>query len=253
MARSKRLLSRSGAYHVWFRGINKQRIFESKKDYENMISLVHHYSHDYDIELLGFCFMSNHGHLIVKENTDSPCLSRFMALILSGYAAIFNLKYQRCGHLFQDRFGSNPIEDADYFWEALSYVHKNPISAGLVDKLHLYRWSSFQNYHLYQEKAQRFLKLEGSEFKRLFYNAHKIDPDDVKTYLSMPFSGRFRYIHDDEAAHIICSVSEVSRPEDIQAMSFEERIKLYPKMTQHGLPEKQIARLTGISKWKRRH
>lgn len=73
--------------------------------------------------------MSNHAQLLLNE-ADKP-LSEFMKKLGTSYAYCFKLKYDRVGHLFQDRYKSVTVENDAYFLTALRYIHQNPQKAGL--------------------------------------------------------------------------------------------------------------------------
>ncbi|MBQ8054252.1 MAG: transposase, partial [Lachnospiraceae bacterium] len=62
----KRKISPTGIYHITVRGINKQNIFETKEDYEKYLEILRKYESICDFQLLGYCLMSNHVHLIIK-------------------------------------------------------------------------------------------------------------------------------------------------------------------------------------------
>jgi hypothetical protein len=69
-----------------------------------------------------------------------------MKRIGTSYVCWYNWQYNRKGHLFQDRFKSEAVEDDAYFLTVLRYIHQNPLKAGLVDNIDSYKWSSYQEY-----------------------------------------------------------------------------------------------------------
>ena len=73
-------------------------------------------------------------------------LSFFMARVLAEYANYYNYKHDRNGHVFQNRFTSECIEDEDYFWNCLRYIHMNPVKAGMAKKAADYKYSSIKEY-----------------------------------------------------------------------------------------------------------
>lgn len=88
--------------------------------------------------------MDNHAHLLVNEGEDE--ISRIIKRIGTSYVYYFNKKYGRVGHLFQDRFKSEAIEDDSYLLAVVRYIHNNPVKAGIVKNASSYRWSSFNAY-----------------------------------------------------------------------------------------------------------
>ncbi|PFG15085.1 transposase [Bacillus sp. es.036] len=108
LPRKARKKSSSGVYHVVFRGINRQTIFEDEEDKEKFLEILARYKTKSGIELYAYCLMDNHVHLLVKETEES--LSMFMKRVSSSYVYWYNRKYRRCGHLFQERFNSENVE-----------------------------------------------------------------------------------------------------------------------------------------------
>ena len=88
--------------------------------------------------------MSNHIHLLVREQKED--ISSVMKRLGVAYAYYFNKKYQRNGHLFQDRFRSEPVNTMEYFVTLMRYIHQNPLKAGLVSSPGDYSWSSWHEY-----------------------------------------------------------------------------------------------------------
>ncbi len=88
--------------------------------------------------------MGNHLHLLIKEGKE--ILSNTMKRIGASYVYWYNWQYNRKGHLFQDRFKSEAVEDDAYFLTVLRYIHQNPQKAGLTDDIASYKWSSYKEY-----------------------------------------------------------------------------------------------------------
>jgi REP element-mobilizing transposase RayT len=85
--------------------------------------------------------MPNHVHLII-EVKDPSKLNKVMRGLNLSYTQYFNSKYDKVGHLWQDRFKSKVIEKDGYFLECINYIENNPIRASLVSDINEYRWSS---------------------------------------------------------------------------------------------------------------
>ena len=111
MPRQERTKSGTGIYHVMLRGINRQDIFEDDEDYLQMTACLQGLAERYDengvaleplCTIYSYCLMSNHIHLLVREQKED--ISSVMKRLGVAYAYYFNKKYQRNGHLFQDRF-----------------------------------------------------------------------------------------------------------------------------------------------------
>ncbi|MGI5879834.1 MAG: transposase [Syntrophomonadaceae bacterium] len=140
MPRTARKKSETGIYNIIIRGINRQNIFEDDEDRIRFLETLDRYKEETGCELYAYCLMSNHVHLLVKENDDG--LSSFMKRVNGSYAYWYNWKYDHVGHLFQDRFKSEPVDDDTYFLTVIRYIHRNPLTAGMTDGLE-YAWSSY--------------------------------------------------------------------------------------------------------------
>lgn len=145
MSRPPRVLSKTGLYHIIFRGINRQNIFEEKEDYEKMLSIIEIVKEEMNFEIYAFCFMSNHVHLFLEENMLGD-IKKIMHKILTRYVRWFNYKYERSGSLIGNRYKSEPIEDDSYYLELVKYIHRNPLKAKIVERIADYPWSSYKDY-----------------------------------------------------------------------------------------------------------
>jgi putative transposase len=143
MPRQARLVVPEMIYHVTARGNNRDRVFHSNEDFARYFDLCKRYKEKYDLKLYHWVFMHNHVHLLLQGST-SQSLSKAMQGIGLAYTIWYNRKYDRVGHLWQDRFKSFPVEATTYLLECGRYIERNPVRAGMVDWPADYRWSSFQ-------------------------------------------------------------------------------------------------------------
>lgn len=155
MPRKGRETSGTGIYHVMLRGINRQDIFEDGEDYSAFIKILATVQNRLEDDLVtrtttchiyAYCLMPNHVHLLVCEKQWK--LGEVMKSIAASYVFYYNKKYGRIGHLFQDRFKSEPCNNPDYFFTLFRYIHQNPVKAGLVKLAHEYEYSSWPNDYL---------------------------------------------------------------------------------------------------------
>ena len=117
MPRQPRVTSGTDIYHVMLRGINRQDIFEDQEDYVRFLTCMQQMLEPYDdlgnrlpplCTFYAYCLMSNHVHLLIKtHHEDIGATIKHLAVV---YAMYFNHKYSRAGHLFQDRFKSEPVK-----------------------------------------------------------------------------------------------------------------------------------------------
>ena len=135
------------------RGINRQDIFEEQEDYVRMLKSMQQMLEPYDelgnrqpplCTFYAYCLMSNHVHLLLKTNQET--IGSTVKHLSVMYAHYFNRKYSRAGHLFQDRFKSEPVNNIEYFVTLLRYIHQNPVKSGMVESVEDYPWSSWGEY-----------------------------------------------------------------------------------------------------------
>lgn len=146
MPRGPRKESPTGVYHVMTRGINRQKIFLADTDRKKYLETVKTAKETDHFELYAYCLMDTHIHMVMKVVGNG--LQQSMRRINSSYAGYFNWKYDRVGHLFQNRYRSEEILTEKQLLATIRYVHNNPCKAGLVSYPLDYPWSS---YHMYCE------------------------------------------------------------------------------------------------------
>ena len=144
MPRYARTQSKSGVYHIMLRGNEKKDIFYNDEDRIRFVDTLNKMKEDGNYYIYAYCLMSNHIHLLIGEGKDS--IHRSMKRICVSYVYYFNNKYQRIGHLFQDRFRSEPVEEESYILSAARYIHNNPVKAGIAEKAQDFKWSSYTQY-----------------------------------------------------------------------------------------------------------
>jgi putative transposase len=125
---------------VTHRGHPRQQIFFPESDYLLYSDLLSKYCEGAQLRIWAFCLMPNHIHLILL-----PEYSRGMAHALgrthADFARRYNLKKRACGHVWQARYFSAPLQPA-HLWRAMAYVERNPVRAHLVEHAEQYAWSS---------------------------------------------------------------------------------------------------------------
>ena len=244
MPRQPRKISDSGMYHVVMRGINRQTIFEDEEDCEKFLFLLSWYKEKCKYRIHAWCLMGNHIHLLI-EIVGDPIDVVFKKIGVS-YAAYFNQKYQRVGHLFQDRFGSEAVEDDSYYLSALRYIHMNPVKAGLCKKPEDYEYSSYKEYVgksarsiAYKDMALDMLGLK--EFARYTL----AENEDVFLDVTEFVGGR---MPDAVAKEIIESCTGCKSVSEFQMLNNYERDAAFKVIVNNGVAINQVARLTGWSR-----
>jgi len=127
------------------RGNNRHDVFEDHEDYIYFLDLISRFKADHPFELYHYCLMTNHVHLLVKTNKASD-FSAFMKKLNLAYFYHYRNVYGWTGHLWQDRFKSQPVGKDNYFIQCGKYIELNPVRAGIVDSPDKYEYSSFGYY-----------------------------------------------------------------------------------------------------------
>jgi len=140
MPRLPRTVFANVPHHITQRGNRREEIFFTDADRETYLSWLKDYSDKYHVELLAYCIMTNHVHLIAVPASDDG-LQRMLKPLHMRYAQRINRTRDWKGHLWQGRFFSSPLDDA-YLWAAVRYVERNPVRAGMARRAEDYRWSS---------------------------------------------------------------------------------------------------------------
>lgn len=178
MPRHQRILSENGTYHVMMRGNEKKNLFHDQEDKQKFIETLFAKKEETGFLVYAYCLMDNHVHLLVREGSER--LATMMKRINGSYAYYFNQKNHRVGHLFQDRFKSEPIGDDRHLLAVIRYIHNNPVKAQLVEKPEQYRWSSYTSY-LFPHKPEA--KMVETEFiLSVFANDHKTAIQEFKRF-----------------------------------------------------------------------
>jgi len=193
MPRTSRLIveNEKAVYHVMSRtALDGFPLQDIEKDF--MLDLIKRFSSLYFTEILGFCLMGNHFHLLVKmipedrfTNEDIQkrfetfygatrefaegqipywreklsSLSEFIREIKVSFARYYNQRHNRRGYFWGDRFKSVIVDKGETLVNCLAYIDLNPLRAGLVDRPENYRWSSL-GYHLQTENKDQFLSTD---------------------------------------------------------------------------------------------
>lgn len=147
MSRPLRIEYPGAWYHIMNRGRRQEPIFLKSKDYLGFLDLLKQSKELWNINIVAFCLMSNHYHLLIK--TPDANISRVMRHINSIYTQRFNKTHNYDGPLFRGRYKSILVSDDAYLLELVRYIHKNPVRANITSTMEDYRWSSYKGYLSY--------------------------------------------------------------------------------------------------------
>jgi REP element-mobilizing transposase RayT len=235
----------SGIYHAMLRGINKQMIFEDEEDFDMFEQVLRDCKKISGYQLLAYCLMGNHLHLLLKEEKED--LDVIFKRIGSRYVYWYNNKYQRTGHLFQDRYRSEPIDTDSYFLAVLRYIHQNPVKAGLCQDAASYKWSSYSDYVRRSRitDTEFALSLFSEDSREAVFLFNKFLKEDEKVVcLDIDEGSR---ITDKEAREIIWELCGAMNTAEFQSLTPARRDEILARLKEKGLSIRQIVRLTGIS------
>jgi len=140
MPRLARIVAVGEAHHITQRGTDHQNVFFSAGDRRVYLGLLAEQTRLAGVGILAYCLMRNHIHLIAVPHQERS-LALAMQRIHGRYAQYLNARRRRCGHLWQNRYFSCPLDER-HLWTALRYVEHNPVRAGIVEQAWQYRWSS---------------------------------------------------------------------------------------------------------------
>ena len=238
-----RVRSASGFYHIMLRGNGKQLIFEDDVDRRRFLSDLQHTFEGRDCSVIVWCLMDNHVHLVVDDRDN--CLSSVMQTLCMRYAQYFNMRHERVGHLFEGRFKSLPIESNEYLLQAVRYVLNNPVAAGM-GSLEEYPWSSFAEY------CDGIDGITDTEPVLAMFTS-------MDSFIAFchegcePFNGAFECdnVPDELASVVALEVVRNVGCEDlshIKTYSLERRGEVLCALKRARITDKQIVRLTGISR-----
>ncbi|MEM8885256.1 MAG: transposase [Planctomycetota bacterium] len=144
MARRPRCDDPDTFHHGFNRGVSKRTIFETREDCRYFLSLVLREVRAKRIELIAYCLMTTHFHLLVRSVTGE--LSVAMKRIQNRYARYFNRTRKRDGPLFRGRYKSRPVDSQRYLRTVIAYIHDNPVAAGIAERRSAASWSSARRW-----------------------------------------------------------------------------------------------------------
>jgi len=266
MPRQARIKSNFGIYHIMFRGNNKQNIFVDDKDRLKLISLLENLPLQFDYatgkllesrncDIYAYCLMSNHVHILIREMDED--VDHLMKRLLTSYAQYYNGKYARVGHVFQDRYRSEPCDDIEYFMILLRYIHQNPVKAHIAKTIAEYPWSSwneFVNYGRDIEYAEGKVftnvcnvkaTLKRYPIEELTRLVNELLPDDTDCIDDNQIF--HMHVSEDDVKALLMEGWQINSPSDFEHLSVERQMEVIQSLSNNGVSYRQIARHTGLS------
>lgn len=243
MPRKPRLHGETGIYHVILRGNNRQNLFNDDSDRKFFLAKLKKYSAELKIEVHAYCLMNNHVHILIGNANDG--ISLLIQKIANSYVFYFNRKYDRCGHLFQGRFKSEPINDDIHYKTVYRYILQNCEKAGIC-KTDRYRWNSFwairNNSTITFISVNHICGMFGSKNELMAFVLQREKNKCMEYDNKIVFS-------DERAIHLIKKIFGISSPYKLERLEIDEQVSKCKELKKHGLSTNQIVRLTGISRF----
>jgi putative transposase len=253
MPRRARVKSRSGIYHIMLRGANRQEIFHDDEDCRTFLEIFYKYKLISNIRVYSWCLMNNHVHLLIKEGEED--ISITMKRIEVSFVLYYNRKYRTTGHLFQDRFRSENVEDYHYLFTVIRYIHQNPLKARMVNRNDQWQWSSCREYYCMKQKPgkltdlQSILELFAEDpilaRERFIEFNEKVNQDQC-----LDDTGYERGYTDEEARKLIkqqlLNGVEIAQVKSLPRDSRNEILRKAKEIK--GISQRQLARILGVSR-----
>jgi putative transposase len=145
MPRRKNQFTAGHYYHIYNRGIGRDKIFFNEGNYEYCLRLIKKYLTEHQLSIIAYCLMPNHYHFLIRQNGEPP-LSRFVGLVFNAYVQAVNGQQERQGTLFEERFKDVHVDKEEYLIHLCRYIHANPVKAGLVNKPEEWPYSNYPEW-----------------------------------------------------------------------------------------------------------
>ena len=150
MPRIPRMYINTEYFHVITQGINKSYIFDSPIDIKYYIKNMYDIKEKYNIEIIAYCIMNNHAHILIKCAIIKN-LSNYMHDLNTRYGCYYNKKYKRVGYVFRDRYKAEGIYTESHLYSCIKYIYDNPVKAGICNKPEEYLYSNYKSVKRLEE------------------------------------------------------------------------------------------------------
>jgi len=144
MPRIARVIVPGFPHHIIQRGNRRQKVFFNETDYSEYLKLLSNYSQRFKVDILAYCLMPNHVHLIATPHQDGS-LAQAIGETHRNYTRFINFRENWRGYLWQGRFSSY-ILDERYLLAATRYILLNPVKAKITKNPWDYTWSSAKHH-----------------------------------------------------------------------------------------------------------
>lgn len=146
MPRQARIILENTPHHIVQRGHNRETVFIERQDYLYYLDTLKEWKKELNVNVYGYCLMTNHVHLILDPNAEPDNLGKLMKRLAGRQTQYVNHQENRSGSLWEGRYKSSPIETNAYLLSCLRYVERNPVKAVMVKSVSDYEWSSYSQH-----------------------------------------------------------------------------------------------------------
>ena len=248
MPRIARRKSTTKVYHTILRGNDRQDIFFDEQDYKKFLKEIIKTKEKYKYELYAYCLMTNHVHLVIFDKDNM--ISKIMQSLAVSYSSYFSKKYEKTGHLFQNRFMSKEVESSEYLINLCKYIHQNPQKAQICN-VQNYKWSSYKEYIGNK-------KIVDTDFLLSFFGSDKSDAvnnfvkyttnseEGINDYVEFEF---VKKMTDEQAKEKIEEILGIEEVRNIRLYNYEIRNRKIRRLKIiKGISKSQISRILGINR-----
>jgi len=231
------------------RSINKQVIFIDREDHLRYLDTLLRFKTKTGFKIYGYCLMGNHIHLLLHECEED--IARVMKRIGVSYVYWYNKKYNRVGHLFQDRYKSESVEDDRYLLAVLRYIHQNPLKAQIVIEVDEYQWSSYRDY-----QSGHSALLDYNYILNIFSSHREKAIQQFNSFMKQEGQDTFLDLEQEsikewsEGAVIkeINRLSGLNDPKVLSTYKKEQRDEILLKLREVGITIRQLSEVTGLGR-----
>ena len=178
-------------FHVMVQGIKKEKIFGENKMKRIFIKYLKESILNNKVDLLAYCVMSNHAHILVYTD-DVENLTKMMSSLNTRYAQLYNRSLKRCGYVYRDRYRCENIMTVVHLKNCIKYIHNNPVKAGICASPRDYSYSSYNEYINQKIDTKRLIDTLGEDLGFILKRSKNEEPTGVFLDVDNEFSNSSR-------------------------------------------------------------
>ncbi len=163
----------SSFLHVMIQGDEKKYVFQNAKCKEKIIYLIKHNAFRNDVELIAYCIMDNHVHMLLF----CPYIERISTMLKecnTSYGLFYNKRRNKIGHVFRERFRSEGIYTRAHLINCIKYIHENPVKARICRSVSQYPFSSYREFGKMNDIVRDICELSHEDIDEILDNPHTI-------------------------------------------------------------------------------